>query len=158
MSLNSVMLAAATAFSWTCAAMADGAITIHDAYARSSGPNAKAGAAFMTIINEALLADRLIGVKSDRAARVELHTHEVSGDGVMTMTHVEDGFVIPPQGEHALARGGDHVMFMGLLAPFEHGATFPVTLTFENAGEIEIEILIDQERQDGHGGHKKTGS
>ena len=77
------------------------------------------------------------------------------GDGVMKMTHVEAGFAIPAGGSHALARGGDHVMFMGLAAPFEQGATVTVTLTFERAGEIEVAIPVDLERQQTD--HGKTG-
>ena len=47
---------------------------------------------------------------------------------------------------HALARGGDHVMFMGLNAPFEQGNMLNVTLVFEKAGEIEVQIPVDLER------------
>lgn len=118
-------------------------ITVEDGYARAS--NRMAGAAFMVIRNDGE-ADRLVDVRSDAAERVELHTHAESGDGVMKMRHVEDGFAIPAQGSHALERGGDHVMFMGLTAPFEQGDTIPVTLVFEEAGEIEVELPVDLER------------
>ena len=50
-------------------------ITIEDAYARSSSPMAKAGAAFMVIQNSGADSDRLISATSPAAARVELHTH-----------------------------------------------------------------------------------
>jgi copper(I)-binding protein len=55
---------------------------------------------------------------------------------------------------HALARGGDHVMFMGLNGPMEHGDTVSVTLSFEKAGDIVVDIPIDLERKPMHGeGH-----
>ncbi|WP_323766723.1 copper chaperone PCu(A)C [Marinovum sp.] len=120
-------------------------ILIEDAYARASNP--RAGAAFMVIHNHGSEDDRLIDVRSDAAARVELHTHQDMGDGVMKMIHVEEGIALPAGGSHALARGGDHVMFMGLTAPFEQGATVAVTLTFERAGEIDLAIPVDLERQ-----------
>jgi copper(I)-binding protein len=45
-------------------------------------------------------------------------------------------------------------MFMGLVEPFEQGETVPVTLIFEKAGEIALEVTVDQERKakhlDGH--------
>lgn len=121
-------------------------ITINDAYARASGMHAKAGAAFMVITNTGDSDDRLIAATSDAAMRVELHTHKDMGDGVMKMIEVEEGFAIPAGGEHALARGGDHVMFMGLTAPFEDGKMLSVTLEFEKAGTMTVEIPVDLNR------------
>lgn len=125
-------------------------IMIKDAFARS-GP--QSGAAFFTIMNEGDADDRLVAVQSDAAARVELHTHIEGENGVMKMRPVEDGFAIPAGGMHALERGGDHVMFMGLDVPFEQGATVAVTLTFEKAGDIALDIPVDNDRQSGHSGH-----
>ena len=155
MSLKTKMLATLAAATLATSAFAQDAITVEDAYARSSGKSAKAGAAFMMIQNTGEADDRLLGVESDAAARVELHTHMIDENGVAKMTHVEQGFVIPAGESHMLKRGGDHVMFMGLTAPFEQGATVPVTLIFEKAGEIQIEVPVDLERQGagGHGSH-----
>lgn len=118
-------------------------IVIEDAYARAS--NMMAGAAFMTIANTGEADDRLVSATSQASERVELHTHIMQGD-VMKMVEVEEGFVIPAGGSHALARGGDHVMFMGLAAPFEDGGTVTVTLTFEQAGDVTVEIPVDLSR------------
>jgi hypothetical protein len=125
-------------------------ITIEDAYARASSPMAKSGAAFMMIHNSGE-ADRLIAASSDAAARTELHTHLDDGNGVMRMVHVEEGFELPADGMIAMERGGKHVMLMGLTAPMEQGASVTVTLTFEKAGDMVVEIPVDLERQD-HGG------
>ncbi|MEO1154600.1 MAG: copper chaperone PCu(A)C, partial [Pseudomonadota bacterium] len=49
---------------------------------------------------------------------------------------------------------GDHVMFMGLTGPFVDGETVEVTLTFEQAGDITVDIPVDLNRRpmvhDGH--------
>lgn len=119
-------------------------ITVDDAYARAA--NTRAGAAFLVIHNTGDEPDRLVEVRADVAQRVELHTHKDNGEGVMRMMHVPEGFEIPAGGEHALERGGDHVMFMGLTAPFEQGDTIPLTLVFEQAGEITVDVPIDLER------------
>ncbi|MDA7966659.1 copper chaperone PCu(A)C [Ruegeria sp.] len=148
MSFKSTLLATLAAASLVTAAFAGGEIKVDDAYARSSGANAKAGAAFMMIVNQGEAEDRLIGVTSDVAARVELHTHKIDENGVAKMVHVEEGFVIPAGESHMLKRGGDHVMFMGLKQPFEQDATVPVTLIFEQAGEVQVEIPVDLERKD----------
>ena len=137
-----------------------GDIMVDDAFARVSRPDAPAGAAFMVIHNMGDEDDRLIAVKSDVAQIVQLHTHKETADGVMKMMHVEEGFEVKAGAMHALARGGDHVMFMGLNGPIIEGDEFPVTLVFEKAGEIELMITVDNERgQMGHGkmdhsGHK----
>jgi copper(I)-binding protein len=125
-----------------------GDIMVDDAYARSSGKMAKAGAAFMTLHNHADRDDRLISVSSDAAKMVQLHTHLQSDDGVMKMRHVPEGFLVPANGMHMLIRGKNHVMFMGLTAPWEHGQSIPLKLIFENAGEIDIQVPIDLERKD----------
>ncbi|WP_170426631.1 copper chaperone PCu(A)C [Ruegeria arenilitoris] len=160
MSLTSKLLATLAAATLATAAFAQDTISVDDAYARSSGKTAKAGAAFMMIQNTGQVDDRLIAVESDAAARVELHTHIVDDNGVAKMMEVEEGFAIPAGEAHMLKRGGDHVMFMGLTAPFEQGATVPVTLIFEKAGEVQIEIPVDLERKDagGHGDHSHSHS
>lgn len=126
-------------------------IIITDPYARASRPNAPTGAAFMVIENTGETADRLLSAKSDVAKRVELHTHIDQGDGVMKMTEIEDGIDIAAGGSHAMQRGGDHVMFMGLNDSLEQGGEVSVTLVFEQAGEVIVAIPVDNERQAEHG-------
>lgn len=125
-----------------------GDITVTDAYVRFSGPTATSGAAFMTIENHGE-EDRLIDAKSDLAQKVELHTHIEDAAGVMKMFHVEEGFAIPAGGHHALVRGADHVMFMGLNEVPKQGDMVTVTLTFEKAGDLVIEVPVDNERVEG---------
>ncbi|KUF12189.1 copper chaperone PCu(A)C [Pseudoponticoccus marisrubri] len=151
---RSFFVAGAVALGLAMPALAD--ITVSDAYARAA--NTKAGAAFMMIENTGETDDRLVEARSEIAHRVELHTHQDMGDGVMRMTHVEEGFVIPAGGSHALARGGDHVMFMGLKQPMAQGDTVSVTLVFEQAGEVALEIPVDLERKPMHGMGHGSGS
>lgn len=136
-----------TAFALAIAhpALAADTITISDAYARFL-PGAKAGAAFMVIDNSAAEEDRLLGAASDAASRVELHTHKAGEGGMMQMVHVPEGFVIPAGGHHALARGGDHVMFMGPTQAFKTGDTLTLTLSFEHAGDVMVEVPVDNAR------------
>lgn len=119
---------------------------VHDAYARSSGAMAQTGAAFMVIHNHADQACHITGVRADIAQRTELHAHVQDAQGVMRMTELTDGILLPAQGEHVMARGGDHVMFLGLTAPLEQGATIPVTFLFQDGTERTVEVLVDNER------------
>jgi copper(I)-binding protein len=145
MKLRSLALAGLSTIAVSSAAMAD--IEIVDSYARSSGMMAMAGAAFFEIRNTGEEDDRLIGAKADVSKKVELHTHIDAGNGVMKMREVEGGFPVAAGESHMLARGGDHVMFLGLTTKFEQGMTFPLTLIFEKAGEITVEVPVDLERQ-----------
>lgn len=135
----------ALAVTFAVPAFAGGTIDVTDAYARFL-PGAMAGAAFMQIENHGTEPDRLVGVASDIAKRVELHTHKAGSDGVMQMMHVPEGVEIPAGGSHALARGGDHVMFMGLAERPADGAVVTVVLTFEKAGEVMLDIPVDNAR------------
>ena len=128
------------------ASPAFGEITISDAYARSASPMAKSGAVFLVLHNSGPGDDRLIGAASDAATRVELHSHVDQGNGVMQMRHAEDGFAIAAGATHALQRGGDHGMFMGLTGPWKQGDTIALTLTFEDASEISLDIPVDLTR------------
>ena len=150
MSFKSIALATIATLATTLPAMAAD-IMIDDSYARSSAMSAKSGAAFMVIHNHGSADDRLIGATSTAAKVVQLHTHKEDENGVMKMMHVEEGFAVPAGGMVKLQRGGHHVMFMGITDPFEQGDMIPVTLIFENAGEIEVKVPVDLERQPMHG-------
>ncbi|SDW18277.1 copper chaperone PCu(A)C [Litoreibacter albidus] len=152
MSIKLISAAVLAATLSTAAFAGDMAFKVTDSYARSASANAKTGAAFITLKNMTDTDDRLIGVASPAAKRVELHTH-MENDGVMKMTHVEEGFPVMAGEMIEMQRGGKHVMMMGLNGPFEQGATVPVTLTFERAGEMEVMVPVDLERQpkEGHG-------
>ncbi|MEO1604094.1 MAG: copper chaperone PCu(A)C [Pseudomonadota bacterium] len=129
-------------------------VAVDDAYARSATERSVTGAAFMTLVNTTDRADRLIAAQTDAAKRVELHTHLEDGDGVMRMIEVEDGFAIPANGTHMLKRGGDHIMLMGLNRPLLQDEVIAITLTFEQAGEVTIEVPVDNLRKPKHGvGH-----
>ncbi|MFT6091409.1 copper chaperone PCu(A)C [Sulfitobacter sp.] len=124
---------------------------VHDAYARSSTAASTSGAAFMVLMNHSGSDDRLIGASSDVAKKVELHQHAEDANGVMRMGEIEGGVPIANDEAHTFKRGGDHLMFMGLNRPLVQGEMIKVTLEFEKAGEVEIEITVDQDRQPDEG-------
>ncbi|MEM9709347.1 MAG: copper chaperone PCu(A)C [Pseudomonadota bacterium] len=161
--MKKLLLAASLAALSTTAFAGELKIMVDDAYARASTPTSKAGAAFMTIMNMSDTDDRLVAASSNVSERVELHTHLEDANGVMRMIEVEDGFAIPAGGMTELARGGAHVMFMGLNQPFNDGESIEVTLTFEQAGDMTLMIPIDLKRgadhgHMNHGGHGSHGA
>lgn len=147
MSVRSIFLAAFTSVILATPGFAGDTIMITDPYIRSSTPTSPSGGAFMVIMNHGDTQDRLIGARSDIAKKVEIHTHIESAEGVMKMTKVEGGIVLEPGEMHNLKRGGDHIMFMGLTQGLKQGDTVSVTLIFEKAGDVTIELPIDRERK-----------
>ncbi len=150
MSFKSTVMATAAACAMALPAWAEG-IMVNDPYARASAMMSTSGAAFMMIMNETGQDDRLVGVSSPVAKMVQLHTHDEDENGVMRMIHVEEGFALPKNGMIAMKRGGNHVMFMGINDPFEQGDMIPLTLTFEKAGDVQVDVPVDLERKPGQG-------
>ena len=120
-----------------------GNLTIGHPFSRATAPAAMAGAAYMTIDNAGAAGDRLLSAASPVAGRVELHTIVKDGD-VMRMREVEGGIAVPAGGRATLQPGGFHVMLMELKAPLREGDRFPLRLTFEKAGIVEVEVAIEK--------------
>ena len=72
---------------------------------------------------------------------MQIHTVDMA-DGVMRMRELEDGLDVPAGGSVTLRPGSFHIMLMQLDQPLQQGETVPVTLTFEKAGPVEIELAI----------------
>jgi len=116
-------------------------IEISDAWARARGATAKVAGAFLTVHNTSGQDDRIVSVQSPIAGRVELHTTKMT-DGVMKMIHMKDGIEVKAGATVMLKPGAYHVMFMGLKHKLPEGSTFPLTLTFEKAGKIDITVMV----------------
>ena len=99
------------------------------------------GAFYFTVINHGDEADTLLGITSDAAAHIEIHSTTMAG-GVMKMEAQPDGVEIPAGGELELAPGGYHFMTIGLTESLIDGESFTATLHFAQAGDIEITVPI----------------
>lgn len=97
-------------------------------------------AAYMEITNSGSTADALIKAESDVADSVELHTMTMEGD-VMKMTPVEK-VDIPANGSATLKPGSFHIMLIGLRHDLKEGEAVTLTLTFQNAGTIQVEAPV----------------
>jgi copper(I)-binding protein len=139
------LAAIALAVLWAGAAGAHdyklGTLEIGHPWARATPPTAPAGGGYMTITNKGTDPDRLVSVKSPAAGMVQVHEMKMEGN-VMRMRELEGGLAIPPGATVALAPGGLHLMMMGLKVPLKQGERVPVTLVFEKAGTIDVELVI----------------
>ena len=128
----------------TIAAAADvtvGTLTITGGFTRATLPNAPVGGGYLTIVNTGAEADRLVSAASPVADVVQLHQMKMEGN-VMKMGELADGIEVPAGGTVTLAPGGMHIMFMKLKQPFVEGTAVPLTLTFEKAGSVDVELSV----------------
>lgn len=123
----------------------DGIMHAHNAYARVNGT--KSGAIFFMLHNNTETDDRLVSVSSDVAERTELHTNIADENGVQRMVPLENGIDLPWAEIHEFARGGDHIMLMGLTKPLKDGDKFTVVLHFETHEDMPVEVVVDNERK-----------
>jgi len=124
-------------------------IQVEDAWARTSASIQDAGAVYLTI-KGGTGADRLVGaaVPSSVATSAGLHETVTEGDegAQMMMMQEVEGIDVPAQGEAKLEPGGYHIMLMQLAEPLETGSQFTVTLTFENAGTMEVVVEVREDQ------------
>lgn len=118
-----------------------GPLHLNAPFARATLPNAPVAGGFLTIVNTGSEDDRLVSVSADFARESQIHEMAMEGD-VMKMRALSDGIVIPAGETVVLEPGGLHLMFMGLEAALVEGETVPVTLTFEKAGTVTVDLHI----------------
>jgi len=80
--------------------------------------------------------DRLIGAKSEKFGRIELHP-DARGDKPTT------GIRIPAGQTTTLAPGGAYVLLLDIKKHLEVGWGLELTLTFEKAGDVVIDAAIE---------------
>ena len=119
-----------------------GDLIITHPWARVTATANVPGVGYLAIENTGTDDDRLLGAASPVVARVELH-RTVIEDGIARMRPPPDGLALPAGAIIELAPGGYHLMLTGLTAPLTTGARVPLTLRFERAGEVAIEIVVE---------------
>ena len=135
------VLTLASAISFVRAAeVAVGTLRITSAWARATPPGASVGAAYATIENRGEADDRLLSAASPAARAVELH-QTIEENGMAKMRPLEDA-VAPAAGALEMRPGGTHIMLVGLAAPLKAGETVPVTLLFETAGAVTVDLIV----------------
>lgn len=125
-----------------------GELYIDHPWARALPPVAPAGAAYLRIENRGDLSEKLVAAHTPVARKVEVHEN-IHADGLMKMQKIEE-LSITPGASVTFEPGGYHFMMFGLKQPLLAGERFPLTLVFENAGSIEMEVTIKEEPAERH--------
>lgn len=108
----------------------------------------------MRIRNVGKRPDRLVGATSPAADSVEI----VSATPVAPAKPAAPApptISVPPGAVTELGRTGAHLVMKGLKARLTAYALVPVTLRFERAGAVAIEVMVEEKATDDpHAGHK----
>ncbi|MGY2238101.1 copper chaperone PCu(A)C [Pseudomonas gingeri] len=122
-----------------------GDLQITHPWSQELPPNAPTVAAYFVIHSQGATPDRLTGVDSPIAKKAELHEHVMQGD-LMKMQQVP-GVDIPAKGEVKFAPMAYHVMLLDLKdrSQLQDGKHFPLTLHFEKAGSVTVEVAVQKQ-------------
>ena len=117
-------------------------ISIEQAWARP-GFKGDNSAVYLMINNATDQGDGLIGAISDIANITEIHLSKMDAQGTMTMER-QDLVGIPAGEVIALEPGGLHVMLTDLVEDLNVGDKFELTLEFQRAGDIAVQVEVKQ--------------
>ena len=119
-----------------------GALEIQQPWARATPKGAKTAAGYVAVKNTGSAPDRLTGGSLVGAGGAQVH-EMMMDNGVMKMRAVPDGIEIKPGETVELKPGGLHLMFTDLKARLVKGQSVKGTLTFANAGTVDVEFAVE---------------
>lgn len=130
----------------------DAGLRIEAPWVRLAPPGAAATGAFMRIENSGASDRQLVRADSPVAQTVELHTH-INENGMMKMRAVPS-IAIKAGGTTELKPGSYHVMLIGMKQALKDGDSVPITLTFDNGSQQQIQAPARPIHAEGmmHGG------
>ena len=117
-------------------------IIVKDAWARSA-LQGNTSAIYFLIDNSSEVDDALLSASTDVAMMTELHMSSVDASGIMKMSPQEN-VPVPAKSSVEFKQGGLHVMLMGLMKDLKPGDLIKLTLNFENAGKISLEVPVKE--------------
>lgn len=130
-----------------CETVTLGDLTVQHAWSRATIGAGRPGVFYVEIVNAGAADDALTGIATPAAAMPMLHETVVK-DGVASMPHTAS-VPVPAGQSTALAPGGYHGMLMQLTAALKEGDTFPVTLIFDKAGAVTVNVEVLSLRAEG---------
>jgi len=119
-----------------------GDLQVRHPWSRATPPGAKVAVGYMEIRNRGTQPDRLLSASTAAAKRVEMHVTQREGE-VTKMRQVQS-FEIPARERYALRPGGAHLMLVDIVRPLQKSERFTMKLRFERAGELEIELEVQE--------------
>ena len=119
-----------------------GTISIAHPWTRQTAPGQASAGGFRPVPNTEKQPARLTGGSPPATAKVEIHTMSMTG-GVMRMRPLPNGLPVPAGGKLELKPGSHHIMLIGLKKPLKLGTLVPLTLRFERAGMVTVQLKVE---------------
>jgi copper(I)-binding protein len=119
-----------------------GDLVVSHAWMHENAAMAHATSVYLTIDNQGPSADRLIGAEVDFADDAVFQAQTVGADGTLEVRDIS-GIKIEPDQVLTLKPGVVWIELEGVRRMLGHGEHFDMTLTFEKAGTVEIEVEIE---------------
>ena len=119
-----------------------GQVKVDHPWSRPTPPGTPMGVGYMSISNTGSSDITLVGVETPRAGRVSIHETSMH-DGVMRMAPVKGGLPIPAGTTVELKPHSYHLMLEKLKSPLREGESIPLTLSFEGAEAMQVELSIE---------------
>ena len=121
-------------------AVSRGGVELREPWALPDSRVATQAGGYLVIANTGPEADRLVSAHCPLAERTEIHGIKVMGADIK-MRPLAGGLAIPPDYTTTLKPRGYHLLLRGLRTPLRSGVLLPVTLVFEKAGEVAVELV-----------------
>jgi len=116
------------------------ALRVDEAWARP-GITGGNSAAYFVIDNPTGTEDVLLSASSPVSPNAEMHRSQMDENGAMEMQQ-QASVPVPAHSKVEFQPGDLHVMLIDLPQDLNAGETISLTLTFQNAGEIELSVPV----------------
>jgi copper(I)-binding protein len=116
---------------------------VHPWTPETGGKGATTAQVFMTIRNSGSAPDRLLSASTPRAEKVELSGNAAAQDGKPAARfRVDAGKAL------VLHARGQHLVLTGVKRAFHAYDDFKMTLVFEKAGRVVIDVVVEEAEED----------
>jgi periplasmic copper chaperone A len=113
-------------------------IVVENARSPASPPGAEVAAVYLDVSSHE--DDVLLAASTPVARRIEMHMTIVEND--MMQMRPSPTVELPAGVTVRFAPGGLHFMLSGMRQPHAAGSSFPLRLTFQRAGEIDVQVRV----------------
>ncbi|MET0536308.1 MAG: copper chaperone PCu(A)C [Steroidobacter sp.] len=121
-----------------CGPSAQEPVSIEDPWANATPVGASVAAVYLQLIADE--PDTLLAASTTVADHIEMHASREE-NGMMTMRPLAT-VDLEARKPFSFAPGGAHFMLMGLRQPLVAGMRIPMTLEFQRAGAITVQVQI----------------
>lgn len=126
-----------------------GDVVISHARSVATAPGAPVAGGYMSIRNKGDRPENLLGVSATFSRGASIHETTMV-DGVMKMRALAGGLEIAPGESVELEPKGHHLMFTELTGPLVEDEMITITLHFEIAGDVDVELHVVGSDNDHH--------